>query len=300
MAAYTEKFTKDLNAFYEWVNAESEIELKDTSEKEISGDITWDDIRDEIEFTEPGRNKLDSYIKKVLEDFVVSFEGEDCDDYKTISKMYKDHIEKKKQEKKELKTKEKGKKAEKPKKPKEKVSKVKKVVKDPSPMDIDEDCEINNDRVRISIAIEILKKCTKFDCKLIINLLEHTIKQRKAKEQEDIVMEDSDDDKPIKRKGKKIEVEKVEEKVEKKVENVEEKTENIKKFESIIGVSKKLPEKTQAESDKDLAALFEELKVDNTNVNLNNIQDDGEETEEIDDGNETEEIDEEDLFDNMD
>lgn len=272
MSAYTDKFTKDLAAFYEWVEEESELELKEDSVEKFPDldDINWTSVRENISFNEPGRNKLDNYIKCVMEDFVISFSGEDCNDSKVISKMYKEYNEKKKQEKKEKK--EKSVKPTPPKTPKKSTTSLKKSIettpeKD-DPMDIDNVLIDHDDLIYISMALYALKKCKTNKLKSIIHSL-NTIN----------TAYDSDDDKPINP-------------VKKFITKKSEPVKTTKKSEKIEEVPKKSSEQIMTD-------LFDDLNVNKTEINLNDLGD-GDETEEVIDTDADDEVDEEDLLENMD
>lgn len=85
----TEKFAKELNKFFGWAKDTGYVITKsgnsvDWSLKLLSG------------FEEPGRNKMDAYIKGLMKKYVISKDDEDIDDYKVILKDFKDNKPKRK------------------------------------------------------------------------------------------------------------------------------------------------------------------------------------------------------------
>lgn len=79
----TEKFRKDLVKFYDW--AKETMIIKDQiTKKELTYEVML--LPD---FKEPGRNKLDTYIKELLKKYNVMYKEEVCDDYKLISNDFK-------------------------------------------------------------------------------------------------------------------------------------------------------------------------------------------------------------------
>lgn len=85
----TDKFAKELNKFFVWA--------KDAGYEIMKGDgsVEWS-LKLIKGFEEPGRNKLDAYIKVLLKKYTISKDNEDIDDYKVILKDFKDNKPKRK------------------------------------------------------------------------------------------------------------------------------------------------------------------------------------------------------------
>ncbi len=318
MSAYTDKFTKDLAAFYEWVEEESELELKEDSVEKFPDldDINWTSVRENISFDEPGRNKLDNYIKCVMEDFVISFSGEDCEDSKVISKMYKEYVEKKKQEKKEKKNKP-VKPTPTPKIPKSTKTltpkkSVETIPEKDDPMDIDTVLIDHDDLIYISMAIYALKKCKTNKLKSIIHSL-NTIntsydsdddkpvktskkpvkKSEPVKTTKSEKIIESDDDEPVKTSKKSVKKSKKSEQI---IESDDEDDEPVKTFKKSVKKSESDNEDVPKKSPEQIMTdLFDELNVNKTEINLDDL---GDETEEVE--NDEDDIDEDELLENMD
>jgi hypothetical protein len=85
----SEKFAKELNKFFGWA--------KDTGyEITKSGNNHEWSLKLLSGFEEPGRNKMDAYIKGLMKKYVISKDDEDIDDYKVILKDFKDNKPKRK------------------------------------------------------------------------------------------------------------------------------------------------------------------------------------------------------------
>lgn len=85
----TEKFAKELNKFFSWAKDDGYVISK-------SGDnVEWS-LKLLKGFEEPGRNKLDAYIKGLMKKYVISKDDEDLDDYKVILKDFKENKPKRK------------------------------------------------------------------------------------------------------------------------------------------------------------------------------------------------------------
>lgn len=81
----SEKFEKDLEKFFVWA-VKNEYTIKDDN-----SEIEWSmDLLKTIEFTEPGRNKLDSFIKVVKDTYTIENETGEVDDAKLMAKEFKD------------------------------------------------------------------------------------------------------------------------------------------------------------------------------------------------------------------
>ena len=91
----SEKFNKELDKFYEWM-IESDYMIRDVNDVEYEWNIKLLE-----EFEEPGRNKLEAYIKGLLGMYSISINGMDVNDAKLLSKKFKDRKETKKETKKE-------------------------------------------------------------------------------------------------------------------------------------------------------------------------------------------------------
>ncbi len=89
----SEKFTKDLNKFFKW--AESVYEIKDSNEVEIERDWNMKLLKN---FEEPGRNKLDAYVKELMKKYKIYKDSELIDDYKVIVKEFKNKPKRKRVE----------------------------------------------------------------------------------------------------------------------------------------------------------------------------------------------------------
>jgi len=85
----SEKFEKDLEKFFVWAVKNEYLIKNDDSE------IEWSmELLKTIEFTEPGRNKLDSFINAVKDSYTIENEDGEVDDAKLMAKEFKDAKEK--------------------------------------------------------------------------------------------------------------------------------------------------------------------------------------------------------------
>lgn len=84
----TEKFEKELKKCLNWLT-ETGYLLKDI----VDGSIVEWNSNLLNQFVEPGRNKLESYIKEVVKNFIIEFEGEIVDDHKMIVKNFKNRVD---------------------------------------------------------------------------------------------------------------------------------------------------------------------------------------------------------------
>jgi hypothetical protein len=80
----TDKFIKELEKFFEWV-IESEYLIKDIN----SDQHEWS-IKLLTKFEEPGRNKLEAYIKALFAKYTISLNEMDIEDAKLLAKEFKD------------------------------------------------------------------------------------------------------------------------------------------------------------------------------------------------------------------
>lgn len=86
----TEKFAKELNKFFGWARDTGYKVLKGEKEMEWSLKLLKD-------FEEPGRNKMDAYIKALLKKYTINDNSsEEVDDYKVMLKDFKDNKPKRK------------------------------------------------------------------------------------------------------------------------------------------------------------------------------------------------------------
>lgn len=82
----TAKFEKDINTFFKWAvtNSYTISDKRDDEKLEWTTNLL-------MGFKEPGRNKLDSYIKKLMEEHtIIDDENNEICDAKLLVKMYKD------------------------------------------------------------------------------------------------------------------------------------------------------------------------------------------------------------------
>lgn len=82
--ALTDKFIKEVEKFFEWAN-ESEYLIKD-----INNDQHEWSIKLLSKFEEPGRNKLEAYIKALFAKYTISINEMDIEDAKLLAKEFKD------------------------------------------------------------------------------------------------------------------------------------------------------------------------------------------------------------------
>jgi outer membrane biosynthesis protein TonB len=80
----TDKFVKELEKFFEWA-IESEYLIKDIN----SDQHEWS-IKLLTKFEEPGRNKLEAYIKALFAKYTISLNEMDIEDAKLLTKEFKD------------------------------------------------------------------------------------------------------------------------------------------------------------------------------------------------------------------
>jgi hypothetical protein len=95
-ARYSEKFVKEINKFFDWVKSNG------YTIRDIENDITkeWN-IELLNKFEEPGRNKIESYLKELTNIYVIIHEDKEVEDVKMIAKDFKLEKKDKKQEKKQ-------------------------------------------------------------------------------------------------------------------------------------------------------------------------------------------------------
>jgi hypothetical protein len=121
----TDKFVKELEKFFEWA-IESEYLIKDINNEQHE----WS-IKLLTKFEEPGRNKLESYIKALFAKYIISLNEMDIEDAKLLAKEFKDNGGKTSKKSKVVDTEEKPKKSEKTKTTKKsKVEVVEEVVEE--------------------------------------------------------------------------------------------------------------------------------------------------------------------------
>jgi hypothetical protein len=89
----TDKFMKELSKFYIWAADNQHLVLKNQDSTDTI--INCDEKSLPI-FKEPGRNKMDTYIKTLLSNYTVLLDGEKCTDYKVISNDFKNNKPKRK------------------------------------------------------------------------------------------------------------------------------------------------------------------------------------------------------------
>lgn len=90
----TEKFSKELTKFFDWAKS-SDIVVKDKEDKNIDWSYEM------IEFKEPARNKLETFIKVVMDTYKIFEKTEQIDDNKLLSVKYKLNKPKRKSNKKQ-------------------------------------------------------------------------------------------------------------------------------------------------------------------------------------------------------
>jgi hypothetical protein len=82
----SEKFEKELVTFMLWLS-DSDYKIsksKDSEELEWSIDLLGN-------FKEPGRNKLECYIKELMKEYFISYENEEINDIKSITKNFREN-----------------------------------------------------------------------------------------------------------------------------------------------------------------------------------------------------------------
>ena len=89
----TDKFRKELCKFYMWATDDQHLVLK---KKDSMDTIIKCDENCIVEFKEPGRNKMDTYIKALISNYSVFLNGKECEDYKVISNEFKENKPKRK------------------------------------------------------------------------------------------------------------------------------------------------------------------------------------------------------------
>lgn len=84
-AKYSDKFVKDLEKLIVWMG-QNDWTLTDV----VTGDsIEWNESL--IDFEEPGRNKLESYVKELSKYYTLAKNGEEIDDIKTMIKEFREN-----------------------------------------------------------------------------------------------------------------------------------------------------------------------------------------------------------------
>lgn len=113
----SDKFKKELEKFFSW--AKESYTIKDVNDKKKDWSMSL-----LAKFEEPGRNKLESYIKNLLQNYIISNGDMDIEDAKLLAKEFKEKSGKsKKSDDEKSEEPKKVKKTEKPKKEKETTSK---------------------------------------------------------------------------------------------------------------------------------------------------------------------------------
>jgi hypothetical protein len=120
----TDKFVKELEKFFEWA-IESEYLIKDIN----SDQHEWS-IKLLTKFEEPGRNKLEAYIKALFAKYTISLNEMDIEDAKLLAKEFKDKGGKASKKSQAVDAEEKPKKSEKAKTTKKSKVEVKEVVEE--------------------------------------------------------------------------------------------------------------------------------------------------------------------------
>jgi hypothetical protein len=95
---YSEKFVKEINKFFDWVNSNG-YTIRDIEEN-ITKEWNIELLK---RFEEPGRNKIESYLKELTRIYVIIYEDQEVEDVKMIAKDFKLEKKNKKQEKKQKK-----------------------------------------------------------------------------------------------------------------------------------------------------------------------------------------------------
>jgi len=85
----TDKFAKELKSFFEWASNNNYL-IKDIDSEEHN----WT-IKLLFNFEEPGRNKLELYIKSLLNKYTISINDNDINDSKLLAKEFKENKPKK-------------------------------------------------------------------------------------------------------------------------------------------------------------------------------------------------------------
>ena len=88
VSTLSEKFVKELEKFFEWC-VKNEYILVDESENEIE----WN-TKLLKKFEEPGRNKIEGYLKELKKNYSIKKNDEEIDDVKLLCKEYKEKSEK--------------------------------------------------------------------------------------------------------------------------------------------------------------------------------------------------------------
>ena len=145
----TDKFVKELEKFFEWA-IESEYLIKDIN----SDQHEWS-IKLLTKFEEPGRNKLESYIKALFAKYTISLNGMDIEDAKLLAKEFKDKGGKASKKSKAVDAEEKPKKSEKAKttkksKVEEVIEKVEEVIEKVEEV-VEQDEEVENVKLDMSL-----------------------------------------------------------------------------------------------------------------------------------------------------
>lgn len=86
IASFSEKFQKELAKFTKWIET-TDIKVGDIVD---GSEISWKDISIP-DFEEPGRNKLENFIKEVMKHYFVNVNGEEINDIKMITKDFREN-----------------------------------------------------------------------------------------------------------------------------------------------------------------------------------------------------------------
>ena len=82
---FSEKFAKEMEKFFSWAQEQGYViqSAKTGTEKKWKLDLLKS-------FEEPGRNKLEAFLRELMKTYVIRKDDEDVDDYKVMVKEFKD------------------------------------------------------------------------------------------------------------------------------------------------------------------------------------------------------------------
>ena len=88
---FSEKFVKEMEKLFAWAKATQYMVYEPTS----NTCVPWS-LKAVGDFEEPGRNKIESFVKAIMKSYIVKHGEEKMDDYKLMVKEFKDNKPKRK------------------------------------------------------------------------------------------------------------------------------------------------------------------------------------------------------------
>jgi hypothetical protein len=90
-AKYSEKFVKEMEKFFAWSNEQGYTIFVAKTNKQVEWKMNL-----LTSFEEPGRNKLEGYLRDLMKTYVIRKDSDEQDDYKVLAKEFKENKPKRK------------------------------------------------------------------------------------------------------------------------------------------------------------------------------------------------------------